>query len=111
VVLVPATVGTGVKTTLLQAWAMGRPVVATPQSAQGVRAVHGENLLIGRTTADLVTHCADLSMSADRRAHLATNGRETAERDHDVSEIATRFASLVASLDRREVRSPVRRTA
>jgi glycosyltransferase involved in cell wall biosynthesis len=101
VVLVPATVGTGVKTTLLQAWAMGTPVVATPHSVRGVRAVHGENLLIGRTTAELVDHCVDLSMSSDRRDHLATKGREAVESEHDVRQIAARFASLVASLSPR----------
>ena len=37
VVLVPAVTGTGVKTTLLQAWAMSKPVVTTPESARWTR--------------------------------------------------------------------------
>lgn len=98
VVLVPAIAGTGVKTTLLQAWAMGKPVVATPQSARGVPAAHGVNLLIGCTTPELVAHCVHLSMSPELRDDIAARGRKTVVQDLDVREIASRFASLVTSL-------------
>lgn len=98
VVLVPATEGTGVKTTLLQAWAMARPVVATQHSIQGVDAVHGENVLVGRTTPELVALCAQLVESSHLRQGLAAQGRRTLERNHDMSSISAGFASLVTAL-------------
>ena len=45
--VVPANYGAGVKTTVLQAWALGRPVVATTFAVDGLPAVSGENLLVG----------------------------------------------------------------
>jgi len=98
VVLVPAVAVTGVKTTLLQAWAMGKPVVSTPESALGVPAVDGANVLIGRTTPELVERCAQLSMSPELRDELGRAGRQTAVEHLDATKIATDFAKLVTSV-------------
>lgn len=48
VVLVPSAFHTGVKTTVLQAWAMGRPVVASAPAIEGLPAEDGRNVLVGR---------------------------------------------------------------
>ncbi|HEY3672410.1 MAG TPA: glycosyltransferase family 4 protein [Acidimicrobiia bacterium] len=98
VVLVPAVAVTGVKTTLLQAWAMGKPAVSTPQSAVGVPAVDRENVLIGRTTAELVELCAQLAESPTRREQLGAAGRQTVLEHLDGARIAAEFAQLVTSL-------------
>ena len=98
VVLVPAVAVTGVKTTLLQAWAMGRPVVSTPESARGLPAVDGTNVLIARTTPELVERCAQLSTSPALRDDLGGAGRQTAVDHLDATKIATDFAELVTSV-------------
>jgi len=98
VVLVPAVAVTGVKTTLVQAWAMGKPVVSTPESALGLPAVDGVNVLIGCTTPELVERCVHLVASPELRDELGAVGRQTAVDELDGRKIATEFASLVMSL-------------
>jgi glycosyltransferase involved in cell wall biosynthesis len=98
VVLVPAVAVTGVKSTLVQAWAMGRPVVSTPESALGLPAVDGTNVMIGRTVPELVGRCAQLAASSEVRAALGDAGRRTAEDELDGAKIASEFASLVIAI-------------
>ncbi len=43
----PLRMGAGIKNKLLQAWSMGKAVVATPASVGGLSALNGENVLIG----------------------------------------------------------------
>ena len=42
----PMRLGSGIKNKILQAWAMGRPVVATPESLGGLSARDGVNILV-----------------------------------------------------------------
>ena len=94
VVLVPALNGTGVKTTVLQAWAMGRPVVATPFSVAGLPARPGDNVLIGRSPDELLGQVARLLDSAELRRRLEDAGRQTAVEWRDIRMLARRFADV-----------------
>jgi glycosyltransferase involved in cell wall biosynthesis len=96
-VLVPAVSVTGVKTTLVEAWAMGKPVVATPESTLGLPALDGVNVLVARTTPELVEQCARVVASAELRTQLGRAGRQTVLDDLDGRKIANEFASLVTS--------------
>jgi glycosyltransferase involved in cell wall biosynthesis len=98
VVLVPAVAVTGVKTTLVQAWAMGKAVVSTPESALGLPAVEGVNVLIGSRTPELVERCAELSASTALRDRIGAAGRRTACEHLDGEKIAAEFAQLVLSV-------------
>jgi glycosyltransferase involved in cell wall biosynthesis len=98
VVLVPAVDVTGVKTTLVQAWAMGRAAVATPQSVLGLPATDGENVLVGNTTSELVKRCAQLVATPTLRDRIGAAGRRTVCERLDGEQIATDFAELVDSL-------------
>lgn len=52
VISVPMRMGTGVKNKLLEAWAMARPVVATPLACQGIPIRDGEELLLAASAQD-----------------------------------------------------------
>jgi glycosyltransferase involved in cell wall biosynthesis len=94
VVLVPALAGTGVKTTSLQAWSMGRPLVASAVGAIGLPARHGENILIGDDPAALFEHLRAVLTDAGLAERLADEGRRTCESELDLTEIARRFADV-----------------
>jgi glycosyltransferase involved in cell wall biosynthesis len=94
VVVVPATTGSGVKTTLLQAWAMQRAVVSTTFGCRGAPAEPGVNVLVGGSAAALVEHCAELLDDQELRAKLALSGRETVVRSRNVRVVADEFASI-----------------
>ena len=87
--LVPAFDVRGVKTTILQGWVAGCPVVAAAPSAASVGGVDGHDLLSGRTPEELVTALERVAGDPALRGRLARNGAES---------YATRFsATAVAS--------------
>jgi polysaccharide biosynthesis protein PslH len=49
----PMRIARGIQNKVLEAMAMGRPVVATPQAFQGIRAAPGQDLLIADDAAAL----------------------------------------------------------
>lgn len=96
VVVVPSTYGTGVKTTVLEAWAMGRPVVATPFALTGLPARPGENVLVGNSLQELREHVRGLVASAERRERLGTAGLRTVREERSIRHLAHQFADLCA---------------
>jgi glycosyltransferase involved in cell wall biosynthesis len=96
VALVPTRIGTGVKTTVLQAWAMGRPVVATPFALTGLPARPGENVLVGETADELAAHVAGLLASPDLAGRVGDAGLRTVREERDTRLLAERFADLCA---------------
>lgn len=89
--------GAGIKNKLLQAWAMGKAVVATTLSVGGLGAVDGENLLIRDTAADIANTVLALLDAPDERARLGGLGRETVLRDFAWSRQAALFESILAA--------------
>jgi glycosyltransferase involved in cell wall biosynthesis len=94
VVVVPAQRGTGAKTTLLQAWAMARPVVATRLAVTGLPATHGENVLIGDSPDEMLRHIESLIESEELRQRIGSRGRETVVAQRDIRVLSQRFADL-----------------
>jgi glycosyltransferase involved in cell wall biosynthesis len=94
VVVVPARRGTGAKTTLLQAWAMAKPVVATRLAVTGLPARHGENVLIGDSPDEMLRHIESLIESDELRQRVASRGRETVVAERDIRDLSRRFADL-----------------
>lgn len=88
--LVPMRIGTGVKNKLLEAWAAGLPVVATPLACQGIQACDGENLLIGSGASALAEQAARLLRSKALRRQLSIAGLQAAA-DRDWPRIAQLF--------------------
>lgn len=81
-VLVPAASTTGTKTTLLQPWAAGRPVVASPAAAHSAAAVDGTSVLAFSTPSEAVAQLARLADDPELVRRLVAAGRaETAARD------------------------------
>ena len=98
VVVVPASFGTGVKTTVLEAWAMKRAVVASPHACIGLPVRHGENAWVSRTIAELGRSTMELLASPDTREDLGRAGYETVRRERDMNFLAQRFTALVTSV-------------
>ena len=92
--LVPARVVTGQKTTILQSWSCGVPVVTTPECASTVSAP--EALLVGATAHELVDQLLRLKRSPERQAELVAHGlrvvdeRHTEQRQNDAIKLLCR---------------------
>lgn len=72
--LVPAFTVTGVKTQILQAWAMGCPVVTTAAGAASVGGTSGEDLLAGESPDEVAAHIAAVVADPAMALHLSANG-------------------------------------
>lgn len=71
----PLQSGAGIKNKLLQAWAMGKAVVATRLSVGGLDAKDGENLLIRDTPEEIADGILKLLENGDLRNSLGQRGR------------------------------------
>ena len=71
VALVPLTYGSGTPLKLLEAMALGVPVVATSFAAAAIGAAHGEHLLIADDADETARCCIALKRDADLRRRLA----------------------------------------
>jgi glycosyltransferase involved in cell wall biosynthesis len=80
----PLSAGYGSKTKVLEAFASGVPVVASPLACEGLPgAEDGKHLLVGRGPAELARLAAGLLADAERSRRLAENARAYVERGWD----------------------------
>ena len=71
VTVIPMRSGSGLQNKVLEAMAVGTPVVTTPQVAAALHARDGEHLLVGESTADLATAAVTLLGDAARARRVA----------------------------------------
>ncbi|GJM21344.1 MAG: glycosyl transferase [Planctomycetota bacterium] len=69
--------GAGIKNKILQAWAMQRPVVATPVSCGGLKLKDGVNIVVAEEPAAFAREVVSLLSDEARRVALGVAGRET----------------------------------
>ncbi len=73
----PMRKGAGIKNKVLQAWSMGKAVVATPTAAGGLAVRDEENIVIRDTPAALAAAIVELLRDPARRALIGAAARET----------------------------------
>jgi glycosyltransferase involved in cell wall biosynthesis len=73
--VVPLRVGGGTRLKVLEAMALGTPVVSTSKGAEGLEVTSGEDILIADEPADFADATLRLLDDPALRAELAANGR------------------------------------
>jgi glycosyltransferase involved in cell wall biosynthesis len=76
ILAVPLRVASGIRIKILEAWARGIPVVATPEAADGLGAEHGTELLLARTAAEFADALRRLGNEPGLRQRLVKAGRD-----------------------------------
>ncbi len=71
--------GTGIKNKLLEAWAAGAAVVATPLACQGVDARDGDNLAVAASAEQFAAKVCELLSDDEQRARLGQQGQRAVE--------------------------------
>lgn len=109
--VVPLRVGGGSRLKILDAWAMGMPIVSTAVGAEGLAARQGDNILI----ADRPEEFADAVLRVLRddalRRRLGKAARQTAELDYSWDAIGRRMLPLYEEVVNRAAAQRSRRTA
>lgn len=101
VVAAPLREGGGMRVKVLQAMAMGKPVVATPLAAEGLRIDAGPPALrVAGTAQAFARALVELLASPIEQSALGARARAYVEREHDwdryVARIETAYAALVS---------------
>jgi glycosyltransferase involved in cell wall biosynthesis len=94
----PMRLGAGVKNKILQAWALGLPIVASTQAMSGLEARDGENVLIRDEPETFAAAVSRLLSTPDVARRLAANGRKLVVEKYSWMLQAERFERLFAEL-------------
>jgi glycosyltransferase involved in cell wall biosynthesis len=86
--IVPLRTGGGTRLKILNAWAMGKPVVSTSVGCEGLAAEDGVNILIRDTPTAFADAVVEVLGNARVARELGARGRETAERLYSWEAIA-----------------------
>jgi glycosyltransferase involved in cell wall biosynthesis len=95
VCVVPLLDGGGTRIKILEAMALGTPVVSTTKGAEGIEARHGEHLLLADDAASFAECTVRLMRDPDLRQRLASQARRLVEERYDWKKIGEHFVGLV----------------
>ena len=93
--VVPLKTGGGTRLKILEALALGTPVVSTSKGAEGLDVTPGEDILIGDTPQAFAAQVIRVLGDVPLRRHLAANGRRLVGRTYTWTRIGTRFDDVL----------------
>jgi sugar transferase (PEP-CTERM/EpsH1 system associated) len=96
VVVVPLRIARGIQNKILEAMAMGIPVVATPQAFDGIEAQPDRDLLLGEGAEKFAEGVIQLIRKVALRKSLSDNARRTVEENYCWSKNLSRFDGILA---------------
>jgi glycosyltransferase involved in cell wall biosynthesis len=85
---VPLRVGSGTRIKILEAFAHGVPVVATPLGAAGLGVTDGEQLLLAESPADFAAACVRLAADPTLRERLVRTAAAWVRAHHTPGAVA-----------------------
>jgi sugar transferase (PEP-CTERM/EpsH1 system associated) len=104
--VVPIRQGGGTRLKILEAMALGTPVVATSKGVEGLEVISGEHLLLADEAASFADRTVRLLRDPALRQYLATNARRLVEQRYDWGPIGERFVALIEEVVNELLPSP-----
>jgi glycosyltransferase involved in cell wall biosynthesis len=86
--------GVGIQNKVLEAMAMGTPVVCSSQACSALKTQPGQDLLVGDNPQHIAQHILDLLNTPDTRIALGQAGRRYVESYHSWNQAAAQFEAL-----------------
>lgn len=93
--IAPIWSGGGTRLKILEAMAMGTPVVATPKGAEGLLAQNGTHILIADEPQGFAEHVIGLIRNNDLREKLSSNAAQLVKEHYDWQLMMPKFLDLV----------------
>jgi hypothetical protein len=75
ILVVPLRVASGIRMKIIEAWARGTPVVATPQAVAGLDVEHAQEALLARTGEEFAAAINSVHSDPDLRSEIILRGR------------------------------------
>lgn len=94
VTVMPLRAGSGTRLKVLEAFAAGTPVVATPLAVAGLGLVDGQHVLLGSTAADLAAQAGRVIADDALAGRLSSEGRRLVEEKYDWSQTLAPLVDL-----------------
>jgi glycosyltransferase involved in cell wall biosynthesis len=107
VYVAPLRMGGGTRLKLLEAMAMGKPVVATRLGAEGYPVADGGELLLADTPADFAAAVVGLLRAPERRAELGRTARAFVEQRYDWRVIVPQVEAVYGNDKGQETNDPM----
>ncbi|MFQ5740743.1 MAG: glycosyltransferase [Acidobacteriota bacterium] len=105
VVIVPLRTGVGIRGKILEGWAAGKAMVATSQACLGIRAVHGENIMIADEAEEFALWTLALLRHPNYCRRLGRRGRQTALQLYKWSRLGEQLCGLYEGLFAKEAQT------
>ena len=100
--VIPLRIARGIQNKVLEAMAMGKAVVATPEAVAGLRVENGAQLLLARTPLEFAKAAIKTIREESLRNNLAIRARRFVEAEHDWKPSLKRLVELVESVALRQ---------
>jgi glycosyltransferase involved in cell wall biosynthesis len=96
--IAPILEGGGTRLKILEAMALGTPVVSTTKGAQGLGAQPGEHLLIADTSAEFAAAVIRLLADAGLRQQISVAARQYVAKNYDWAALSPRYLDFIRSV-------------
>ncbi len=100
----PLRSGSGMQAKILEAMAMGVPVVTTSIGATALEAVDGRDIIVADDTKVFAEKVLELLKDSDLRNYIAKNARKLVEEKYEWSTIVRRFDEIYKSIKAMEMK-------
>jgi glycosyltransferase involved in cell wall biosynthesis len=102
IVLLPDSVGTGLKNRTIQALSLGIPTVGTAVAFEGIPVISGLDAMVSRSSSEMLDQLALLVRDQSRRKELGARGQLASRKQYSRQQVVelwqTRYRELVAKL-------------
>ncbi len=98
VCVVPLRIGGGTRIKILEAMALGTPVVSTPKGAEGLEVTDGIHLLLADTPEDFAQKTVQLLRDESLRRQISSNARQLIAEKYSWSNIQRHFCALTETI-------------
>jgi glycosyltransferase involved in cell wall biosynthesis len=94
----PMRSGTGIKNKILQAWAMRKAIVSTPEGVGGLKIIEGGNILVRNTPQSFAMAVVELLLDKNKAGRLGKSGRDTVLAHYTWKAKAEELENLMTSI-------------
>lgn len=98
IIVVPLRAGGGTRLKILEAMALGRPVVSTQLGCEGLNISDGENIMIADTPPLFAEKVIELLSDRKLRQEISVNARKLVETDYDWQAISRKLMKVYRNL-------------